>query len=60
MEPAKANPTLVTVQVYPGAAHGFDNPIATQYYSGHLLRYDAAATAVARIRVTEFLRRYMQ
>jgi dienelactone hydrolase len=60
LELTKANPTLVTVQVYPGVSHGFDNPIATQYYKGHWLRYNAEVTADARIRATEFLRRYLQ
>jgi dienelactone hydrolase len=59
-ELAKANPTLVTVEVYPGAYHGFDDQSATQHYGAHLLGYNAEATADARIRVTEFLRRYMQ
>ena len=59
-ELAKANPTLVTVQVYPGAYHGFDTPGDTHRSAGHMIAYNAEATADARIRVTEFLRRYMQ
>ena len=60
LELGKANPSLVTVQVYPGAYHLFDDPIKVQNYRGHMLGYNAEATADARIRVTEFLRRYMQ
>jgi dienelactone hydrolase len=60
MELAKANPTLVTVQVYPGAYHGFDVIGDTHDSLGHRIGYNAAATADARTRVTEFLRRYMQ
>jgi dienelactone hydrolase len=60
LELAKANPSLVTVQVYPGAYHLFDDPIKIQNYRGRMLGYNAEATADARIRVTEFLRRYMQ
>jgi dienelactone hydrolase len=60
LELAKANPSLVTVQVYPGAYHLFDDPIKIQNYRGHMLGYNAEATADARIRVTEFLRRCMQ
>jgi dienelactone hydrolase len=59
-ELAKANPTLVTVQAYPGAYHGFDTPGDTHRSAGHMIAYNAEATADARIRVTEFLRRYMQ
>jgi dienelactone hydrolase len=60
LELAKANPTLITVQVYPGAYHLFDTPIKTQNYRGHMIRHNAEATADARIRITEFLRRYLQ
>jgi dienelactone hydrolase len=57
---AKAQPTRVTVQVYPGAYHGFDSPGETRNNAGHLIGYNAEATADARARATEFLRRYMQ
>jgi dienelactone hydrolase len=51
----------ITVQVYPGAYHAFDVQGSRPIYKlGHLLAYDAAATADAHIRVTEFLRRCMQ
>jgi dienelactone hydrolase len=52
---------IMQVQVYPEAYHAFDAPIDRPRYSfGHLLAYDAAATADARIRAVEFLRWYMQ
>jgi dienelactone hydrolase len=57
---AKIQPTLVTVQVYPGAYHGFDSPGDTHRLAGHMIAYNAEATADARIRATEFLHRYMQ
>jgi dienelactone hydrolase len=57
---AQANPTLVTVQVYPGAYHGFDIPGNMTRSVGHVIAYNAEATADARVRATEFLRRYMQ
>jgi dienelactone hydrolase len=64
LELAKAQPTLVTVQVYPGVYHGFDSEgggtAEFRSAGGHVMRYDPVATADARIRVTEFLRRYMQ
>jgi dienelactone hydrolase len=60
LELARANPTLVIVQVYPGAYHGFDTSGDTHRSEGHMIAYNAEATADARIRVTEFLRRYMQ
>ena len=60
LELAKSNSTLVTVQVYPGAYHGFDNSGETHNFAGHMIGYDAAATVDARVRATEFLRRYMQ
>jgi dienelactone hydrolase len=60
LELAKANPTLVTVQVYPGAYHGFDTPGDMHRSVGHVIAYNAEATADARVRATEFLRRYMQ
>ena len=60
LELARANPTLVTVQVYPGAYHGFDSPGEMHYIAGHMIAYNAEATADARVRLTEFLRRYMQ
>jgi dienelactone hydrolase len=62
-EVAKANPTLVAVQVYPGVYHAFDDSGAGQPHNtrdGYIVGYDAAATADAHVRVTEFLRRYMQ
>jgi dienelactone hydrolase len=49
----------ITLQVYPGAYHAFDVQTRTRYKLGHRLAYDAAATADARVRVTEFLRRYL-
>jgi dienelactone hydrolase len=57
---AKAYPRLVTVQVYPGAYHGFDIPGDMHRSVGHVIAYNAEATADARVRATEFLRRYMQ
>jgi dienelactone hydrolase len=57
---AKANPALMTVQVYPGAYHGFETPGDLHNYAGHMLGYNAAATADAQVRVTQFLRRFMQ
>jgi dienelactone hydrolase len=57
---AKTYPRLVTVQVYPGAYHGFDIPGDTHRSVGHVIAYNAEATADARVRATEFLRRYMQ
>jgi dienelactone hydrolase len=60
LELARANPTLVTVQVYPGAYHGFDIPGDMTRNVGHIVAYNAEATADARVRATEFLRRYMQ
>lgn len=60
LELSKAYPALVTVQVYPGAYHGFDIPGDLHNSAGHLVGYNAAATADARARATEFLRRYMQ
>jgi dienelactone hydrolase len=60
---AEAYPTLVTVEVYPGACHGFDDPgggLAANYFGFRDLIGDATAAASARVRVTAFLRRYMQ
>ena len=57
---AKAYPRFVTVQVYPGAYHGFDVPGDMTRSAGHINAYNAEATADARVRATEFLRRYMQ
>jgi dienelactone hydrolase len=58
---AQAYPRLVTVQVYPGAYHGFDIPGDNQRnVLGTRIAYNAEATADARVRATEFLRRYMQ
>jgi dienelactone hydrolase len=57
LELAKAYPTLVTVQVYPGAYHGFDTPGDMHRAVGHIIAYNAEATADARVRATEFLRR---
>jgi len=56
---AKANPAFMTVQVYPGAHHGFDDP-NTHLYLSHMMSYNAAATADAQVRVVQFLRRFMQ
>jgi dienelactone hydrolase len=50
----------ITLQVYPGAYHGFDIDFYPRSSLRHRLAYDAAATADARVRVTEFLRRYLQ
>jgi dienelactone hydrolase len=50
----------MTVQVYPGANHEFDTPGDLHNYAGHMLGYNAAAAADAQVRVTQFLRRYMQ
>ena len=60
VELSKVYPALVTVQIYPGVYHGFDIPGDAHNSAGHIVRYDAAATADARVRATEFLRRYMQ
>jgi dienelactone hydrolase len=61
---AKANPVRVRVQVYPGVYHGFDSQgggtAEFRSTGGHIIRHDPVATADARIRVTEFLGRYMQ
>jgi dienelactone hydrolase len=59
---AKRNPTLMAVQVYPGASHSFDDESGeyNNTITHAVMRYDPAATADARARVTEFLRRYMQ
>jgi dienelactone hydrolase len=52
---------IMQIQVYPEAYHAFDAPIDKPFYKlGHRLAYDPAATADARIRATEFLRRYLQ
>jgi dienelactone hydrolase len=59
LELAKANPRLVTVQVYPGAYHLFDTPINTQNYRGHMIGYNAEATADAHARVQAFLYQYL-
>ena len=51
---------LMTVQVYPGAYHAFDIPgMRAQYKLGHMLAYDAAATADAHVRVQAFLYQYL-
>lgn len=55
---AQAKP-IVTVQVYTDAYHLFDTPGDARYFLGHMLAYDAAATADARIRVVEFLSRFL-
>jgi dienelactone hydrolase len=60
LELARANPTLVTVQVYPGAYHGFDSPGEMHNTAGHMIAYNAEAAADAHVRATEFVRRYMQ
>ena len=55
---AQAKP-IVTVQVYPDAYHGFDTPGDSHYFLGHMIAYDAAATADARTRIVEFLNRFL-
>jgi dienelactone hydrolase len=49
----------ITVKVYPGAYHAFDVPRGFRSGYGHMLAYDANATADARARVAEFLSRYL-
>jgi dienelactone hydrolase len=51
---------LMTLQVYPGAYHAFDIPgMRAQYKLGHMMAYDAAATADAHARVQAFLYQYL-
>jgi dienelactone hydrolase len=50
---------IVTVQLYPNAYHGFDTPGDSHYFLGHMIAYDAAATADARTRIVEFLNRFL-
>lgn len=53
----------LTVHVYDGAYHSFDDPTwggATRSYLGHTLAYDAKATKDAEIQVVSFLRHYLQ
>jgi dienelactone hydrolase len=57
---AKAYPRLVTVQLYPGAYHGFDIPGEMHRSVGHILAYNTETTADARVDATEFLRRFKQ
>ena len=57
--------TIMTVQVYPNAYHSFDLPNNSLHafahsYAGHMVGYDAEATADARRRVLEFLARFMR
>ena len=47
----------VDLVVYPGATHAFDAPEPARHYLGHFMRYGAAATQDAQIRVRAFLRR---
>jgi dienelactone hydrolase len=56
---AQSNP-IMTVQVYPTAYHSFDVMARPHYYLGHMLAYDADATADARSRVVEFLGRLLR
>ncbi len=58
---AKLQPTpLLTVHIYPNAYHAFDFEAAPRYYLGHMLGYDAQATADAHSRVVEFLARFLR
>jgi dienelactone hydrolase len=51
---------LMTLQVYPGAYHSFDVPgMRSHCELGHMLGYDAAATADAHARVQAFLYQYL-
>ena len=51
---------LMTVEVYPDAYHAFDIPgMRSHYKLGHMLAYDAAATADAHARVQAFLYQYL-
>lgn len=49
----------ITVQVYPGVYHSFDVPRGLRSAYGHMLAYDAAATADSHARVAEFFNRYL-
>jgi dienelactone hydrolase len=61
MAKAQQENSLLTVKIYPGVYHGFDNPgIAGYSWIGHMIKYDAAAIADARARVSEFFRKYLQ
>ena len=48
------------LKVYPGAYHGFDNPRAGRWYMGHYLEYNQKAASDAKIRVREFLAKYLK
>jgi dienelactone hydrolase len=51
---------LMNIQVYPGAYHAFDvQAIRGHYKLGHMLAYDAAATADAHVRVQAFFYQYL-
>jgi dienelactone hydrolase len=57
---ADAKGPTFEVVVYADALHGFDQPRATYRYKGHLLGYNANATADSRKKLLEFFKQHLQ
>lgn len=56
----RANAVEYEVIVYPNSSHAFDQPLGRIVYKGHILAYDANATADARKRMVAFFKRHLK